>query len=185
MEQQFDGEWFYSRDGERKGAFSQAQMLEMINSGAIGYGTPVWRKGTPEWVSLEHSELSMHLVNQVVPPLTGSQVNNTVVWFLAFAPIIGLFLEYFFSFMINGNTSRAEYAVENGNYWYITVLLNVALSIWDEKILKKAGMDTSKFKIWVCIVPVYLFQRAKFLQQNVAYFIVWLICFALIMVASI
>ncbi|MFO1353881.1 MAG: hypothetical protein U1E88_05305 [Acinetobacter sp.] len=34
-----------------------------------------------------------------------------------------------------------------------------------------------KFKGMVWLVPVYLFQRAKALDQSLAYFIVWIVCF--------
>ena len=33
----------------------------------------------------------------------------------------------------------------------------------------------------VWLIPVYLYQRAKVLNQNLAYFIVWIVCFALML----
>jgi len=33
-------------------------------------------------------------------------------------------------------------------------------------------------------VPVYLYQRSQALKQNLAYFIVWIVCFLLIVVGA-
>ena len=77
----------------------------------------------------------------------------------------------------------AARAMENASYWYITLALNLLLPFFDEKQLQKAGHNTSRFKSWVWLVPVYLCQRAQNLQQNLAYFIVWLACSALILLA--
>ncbi|WP_186350706.1 hypothetical protein [Pseudomonas fragi] len=64
---------------------------------------------------------------------------------------------------------------------FISIILNIALSYFDEKRLQKAGHDTSKFKGMVWLVPVYLFQRAKALNQNMAFFAVWIVSFALVL----
>lgn len=40
------------------------------------------------------------------------------------------------------------------------VLLNIALSTWDERRLRQAGIDTSAFGP-AFLVPVYLFKRAR------------------------
>lgn len=62
--------------------------------------------------------------------------------------------------------------MEDAKYWFITVGLNIALSFADESRLRKAGHNTSKFKGWVWLVPVYLYQRAKATRQNLVYFCV-------------
>ena len=72
-------------------------------------------------------------------------------------------------------------AVFAGEFFYITVALNILLSFMDEKRLQKAGHNTASFKGWVWLVPVYLYQRAKHLKQNLAYFIVWVCCFLFIL----
>ncbi|MCB1659010.1 MAG: DUF4339 domain-containing protein, partial [Pseudomonadales bacterium] len=66
----------------------------------------------------------------------------------------------------------------------ITLILNIGLSYWDEKRIKAAGTNTESFSGWVWLVPVYLFQRAKALKQNLAYFIVWIVCFVIVLSAS-
>ena len=60
-------------------------------------------------------------------------------------------------------------------------LLNIGLSFWDEKRLQEGGLNTEKFKGWVWLVPVYLFQRAKALKHNMAYFAVWIGAFVLML----
>lgn len=172
--------WFYEKNGQRMGGISEEKIIELINSQSLSYGTAVWRQGFPEWMAIENTELRAHLEKVVPPPLTGDKVDSTVVWILAFAPILGLVLEYMVAFAMNsGNEYLAEYAMQNAEFWYITVILNIALSIWDESRLKKAGINTTAFRGWVWLVPVYLFQRAKMLKQNNAYFIVWIVCFIL------
>ena len=69
----------------------------------------------------------------------------------------------------------------NSKYWFVTLGLNIALAFFDEKRLKNAGHNTDKFKGWVWLVPVYLYQRAKATKQNLAYFIVWIVCFVLVL----
>lgn len=87
-------------------------------------------------------------------------MNDTLVWVLAFAPIIGYLMELFVAGAINGSEAAAAQAMENASYWYITLALNLLLSVFDERYLQKAGHHTSRFKGWVWLVPVYLYQRA-------------------------
>ncbi|MEI8376136.1 MAG: GYF domain-containing protein [Planctomycetota bacterium] len=100
--------------------------------------------------------------------LTGAAVNNAFVWILAFAPIIGTFLQYFIAGASNSSPK---------NFWFITLALNIGLSIIDDSILKRAGHDTKKYGGWVFLVPVYLYMRAMALKQSPAYFVTWMICF--------
>lgn len=171
-------EWFYEKNGERIGAISQSQMIELIQTGGLHRDTAVWRKGLNDWITLDKTELNQFVDRTLPPPLTGQHVNNTMVWILAFAPILGLFLEYFVAGIFSGgNVELATYKVEEGYYFVITIALNIMLSILDERKLEKAGVKTEKFKGMVWLVPVYLFQRAKALDQSLAYFIVWIVCF--------
>lgn len=181
--------WFYEEEGQRKGGITEADLVALIKSGKVAYGTSVWKKGFPDWIKIENTELSVHLEEIGPPPLKGEHINNTVVWVLAFAPIIGYFLEYVVAGVIyegqfdaNGEPSANE-AVSSGKYWYITLILNIALSYFDARRLKKAGHNIDKFKGWVWLVPVYLYQRAKNLNQNLAYFIVWIVCFVLFLIS--
>lgn len=174
--------WFYEAAGERKGGLSEQEMIALIEGGSIHHGTAVWKQGFKDWTNIAETELAEHLHKNGPPPLSGKHINNTVVWILAFAPIIGLLLEAIVAgFVYEGNEYRIEKALSNAQFWYITLALNIALSLWDEKRLKKAGTDTSGFKGMVWLIPVYLYQRAKALNQNLAYFIVWIVCFALML----
>jgi hypothetical protein len=138
-----------------------------------------------DWAKIETTELLIHLDKQKTPPpLTGEHINNNLVWFLAFAPILGYFLEWFVAGFVSGATGSCDYATEmamaDAKYWYVTIILNIALSYADELQLRKAGHNTDKFKGLVWLVPVYLYQRAQATKQNLVYFIVWIVSFILI-----
>lgn len=103
------------------------------------------------------------------------QINNTVIWFLAFAPIIGSFLEGFFWGFLSTYTQRD---ISIDRFWWITIALNILLCTIDEKRLEQRGVDVDKLgSAW--LVPVYLFKRAALLRQSQAYFWVWIVCFLL------
>lgn len=174
--------WFYEESGQRRGPISEDQMVQLIKSSKVSHGTSVWTEGFPDWLKIENTNLRAHLDSSSPPPLSGEHINNTVVWILAFAPLIGYFLEWIFAGIIHGgNDYLTEAAMDGSKYWFITLALNIALSIFDEKKLKAAGHNTDKFKGWVWLVPVYLYQRAKATKQNLAYFIVWIVCFILVL----
>jgi hypothetical protein len=178
--------WFYEEKGQRKGPVSENEITQFITSSVISHGTSVWKQGFPDWLKIENTDLHVHLGNGTPPPLSGEHINNTLVWVLAFAPLIGYFLEAFVASMIHGGNEFAiQVAMQNNEYWFVTLVLNIALSIFDEKKLKNAGHNTDKFKGWIWFVPVYLYQRAKTTKQNLAYFIVWIVCFVLILLATV
>ncbi|EMR3909634.1 DUF4339 domain-containing protein, partial [Pseudomonas aeruginosa] len=53
--------WFYEEKGERKGGFDQQQIIALIRSGKLTYGSMVWKKGMPGWAQIEQTELRQHL----------------------------------------------------------------------------------------------------------------------------
>lgn len=171
--------WHYEQNGERKGGVDQQQIIDLIRGGELTYGSRVWKKGMSDWAKIEQTEFRSHLEDTAPPPLGGSAVNNKVVWLLAFAPLIGYLLESFVAGLFTGSEGQWERAMAANRYWYVTLALNIALSVLDSKRLKQAGYDVSRFKGWVFVVPVYLFQRAKLLNQNLAYFITWIVCFVI------
>lgn len=176
--------WFYEDNGQRKGPVSQREMIQLIKSSIISNNTSVWKQGFADWLKVEDTDLHIYLDHSTPPPLVGGQINNTTVWVLAFAPVIGYILEFFIASMLSGGSEAAAVnAMVSSKYWFVSLLLNVALSILDEKQLKNAGHNTDKFRGWVWLVPVYLYQRAKATKQNLAYFIVWLICFFLMIIS--
>ncbi|EGB4553209.1 hypothetical protein H7N15_003648 [Salmonella enterica] len=81
---------------------------------------------------------------------------------------------------LNGMSFDEAYeAVSGGQYWFITLLLNIALGYLDERRLRKAGVDTTTFGKLARLVPFYLWRRAKTLGQKPAYFWVWLVMLGL------
>lgn len=166
-----EAEWFYSINGNRFGPASEIQILDLIQRGILNDQAMIWSRSMPEWQPILQSRFADFLRNpNMPPPLPGKAVDNTIVWILAFAPLIGVMLEGFFS----GLTGIAE-----DSLWFITLALNIVLCICDEKKLKAAGHDTSRMGgAW--IVPVYLFRRAKALNHKYAYFIVWCVLFGLL-----
>ena len=182
MEEKTIKEWHYEDNGQRKGPVSEAEMKQFIDDGKLSYGSAIWQKGMAEWIKIEDSDLKTYLNDTAPPPLHGELVSNKVVWILAFAPIIGLMLEYFIAGAVHSNNEHAATAAaENADFWYVTLMLNIGLAYLDEKRLRKAGHNTDKFKGMTWLVPVYLYQRAKNLKQNLAYFIVWIVCFVLML----
>lgn len=102
-------------------------------------------------------------------------VSNTIVWILAFAPLIGLFFQGFLQGFITSITGQ-YYTYEK--FWWATLGLNIILCSIDLNNLKKLGIDTTKINSWVLIlVPIYLYKRADLLRQSQSYFWVWLIVF--------
>ena len=179
-----ENNWFYEENGQRKGPITETEMIKFIKSSTVSHGTSVWKKGFPDWVKVENTDLRIHLDNDAPPPLSGEYINNTLAWVLAFAPSIGYFLEWIVAGAMHGdNEIAAQIAMNNSKYWFVTLALNIALAFFDEKRLKKAGHNTDKFKGWVWLVPVYLYQRAKATKQNLAYFIVWIVCFVLVLLS--
>ncbi len=177
--------WFYERDGQRLGGVSVEEMGILIAQRAINGHTLVWAQGFKDWIALKDTDLAMHLATPDAPPmLPASRISNVVVWILAAAPIIGALLEGF----IAGIFSQSEYAlsvaISERKYWYVTLLLNVGLSVLDEQRLKKAGVDTKAFGKMVFVVPVYLWKRAAALGQGPAYFWTWVGLFAVSLVAA-
>jgi hypothetical protein len=174
-----EGAWFYVHSGQRKGPVTTNQINELIKSGMVSYGSLVWSAGFSEWQKVEDSSLRVSLSTITPPPLTGENVNNSIVWVLAFAPLIGRLIEVSIAHASYDPASGRSVADIVGNLWFITIILNIALSYFDENRLRHAGHNTSKFRGWTWLVPVYLYQRSKSVRQSKAYFIVWLVAFYL------
>jgi hypothetical protein len=183
--------WWYEIDGEKKGPIDETKIVTMINTNQIGNNNLVWKEGMGQWASLKDTPFEQYFRKDQPPPITGENVNNKIVWWLAFAPILGKMLEGFFLELFypapvvdfQSNSSMDNYLgyLTHTNFdafWFVTLALNVFLCLQDEKKLKNAGHDTKKLGS-VFVVPVYLFKRAEMLKQNNAYFWVWIICFVL------
>ena len=102
------------------------------------------------------------------------KVENTIVWILAFAPLIGELLQCFIAGLMYGDIWGRYYE----EFWIVTIILNILLCHIDENKLKNQGIDTEEFgSTW--LVPVYLYRRAKHLGHDQAYFWVWIVLFTL------
>lgn len=172
-----DKNWYYEVDNKRVGPVSSQTMKQFVkNNHTIYRFTKVWCDGMSEWKKAEETELDQYFEGP--PPLTGDSVNNTIVWILAFAPIIGINIQSFVAAFLKTafHTSPNMFLI-----WMINPTLNIVLALLDERKLTAAGHNVRALGIasgW--LVPVYLFQRAKALKQSLAYFIVWIISFGLI-----
>jgi len=91
--------------------------------------------------------------------------------------------EWFTAGLLSGSEARAELAMADMRYWYVTLLLNIALCVLDEQRLAKASHSTQGFRGFLWMVPVHLFRRAKILKHSLAYFTVWLLCFTFVLFA--
>ena len=163
-------QWYYSLNGKRIGPVTGDDIRQLIAAGTLDNQTLAWKEGYDNWIPIGQTELKQ-TVRTTPPPLSGTAVNNEVVWTAAFVPIIGRLLQH----IIAGATGTNE-----ASPWFILIFLalNSTFCAIDERILKNAGHDTKKFGGWACwLVPVYLFRRAKALNQSRAYFVTWVVCF--------
>ena len=174
-----DSPWFYEHDGERKGGVAKQTINELIDDETLSYDSLVWKKGFSSWTKIQETEFLEHLQNISPPPLAGDQVNNSIAWILACAPILGTILEAIVAGIIMGANNGVYVSADD--FWYITLILNIVLAVLDERKLKRAGIDTGKFSRWVWFVPVYLYRRATHLKQKHYYFFTWIACFVLIL----
>ncbi|VVE15957.1 DUF4339 domain-containing protein [Pandoraea soli] len=176
--------WHYEKNGQRIGAISATEIGALIQNRTIDGKTLVWSQGLADWTPLAETDLAVHLRQASAPPvLPAARISNTIVWILAFAPIIGVLLEATFAAAIAPDylaSTAATAALRSNQYWYITLLLNIGLSLLDDRQLKRAGVNTSAFGKFAFIVPVYLWKRATSLRQPKAYFWVWLAAFVLV-----
>lgn len=167
-------EWHYEINGTRFGPVSAPQMRSLIASLQLNRNSFVWKKGMADWAAIAGTTFSSEFAD-TPPPLHGAAVDNSLVWWLAVAPIAGVILAGFLA----GLTHK-----DVGNFWWATLVLNVVLSTLDEKKLQKAGHDTKRMgAAW--LVPVYLYKRAEVLKQKNTYFIVWIVLFAISLVSDV
>ena len=101
--------------------------------------------------------------------LAAGAASSTVVWLLAFAPLIGVISESLIARKTDADPSQL---------WIVTVLLNILLCSLDARLLKRDGVKGPS--VWaVFLIPVYLYKRTQVLGQNKAYFFVWIATFVL------
>lgn len=169
--------WFYEIGGEKRGPATKINIEKCIDDETITYGTLLWTESFTEWVPVEQTAFANRLRLKSPPPLPSNQINNTVVWLLAFAPLLGMMLENFLA----NTLLRDKVNIDYDDLWFITVILNLILFFFDINILKKSGYNTSKITWTILLIPVYLYKRSTMLHQSKSYFIAWIISFTLIL----
>jgi hypothetical protein len=181
--------WWYEQDGKQLGPVNEDEIKGLVESGKLKPSNMVWKEGLQTWVEIKSSDFSTAIPVRtgVPPPLTGDAVNNKLVWWLAFAPLLGLTIQAILLELTNprpGSNASFEQIIRYASnadfdkYWFVTIALNLALSYADEKNLKKAGHDTEKLGgAW--LVPAYLYKRAEMLNQKNTYFWIWIVSFVL------
>ncbi|HFR2174065.1 TPA: DUF4339 domain-containing protein, partial [Shigella sonnei] len=161
---------------------TEEDIIERIRRGELNASTLVWQQGMLEWQPVSATSLAEILKQSEVPPaLPGHRIPGGVVWTLAFAPLIGYILEMWTAGLNGMSFERAYDAVSEGQYWFISLILNIALGYLDERKLRKSGVDTATFGWLAWLIPVYLWRRAKILGQKPAYFWVWLVMLILVL----
>lgn len=176
--------WFYEKGGKRIGPVSEAAIVDELTKENINDSTLVWKKGFDDWTELKKTELqrllSFNKNENEPPPLKGSKINNTAIWLLAFAPIIGFIIETILVY----ETADSSNSIDPNRFWWITLLANISLGLWDDRKLKNAGLKTVS-SFWTLLVPVYLWKRSNATKQTKAYFWVWVATFILIIILGV
>lgn len=172
------GAWHVEQNGERKGPLATEVVERMVGEKVLDRDSLCWQPGMQNWQPLNATPLARLFADEP-PPLHPSTAPSEIVWALAFAPVIGLLLEETVAHLTATPVQKA-YAVawdaHINELWWITLVLNVALSLLDERRLKKRGFNTKKMgQAW--LVPVYLYRRAKTLGDKPVHFVVWMVGF--------
>lgn len=94
-----------------------------------------------------------------VQPTEDKKVSNVYIWILAIIPLVGMLFAF--------------------GSW-VVLAINVILCGLDEAHIKKQGYDTKGLGgIFLFLIPVYLYKRAKLLGHKPTYLVVWCLLFAL------
>lgn len=165
-EREHDG-WFYESKGKRIGPVSYEIIKSLVVNNEINSDSLIWKKGFNDWKKVKETEFKDLI--ELPPPLKGDKVNNSIIWILAFAPLIGFLIEVLL--LENGYNFG-----ENGPWW-LYLILNSGFAILDDSKLKNAGYTTNNLVWAIFLIPVYLWRRATITKQSKAYFWVWLILF--------
>lgn len=170
--------WYYNYNGQKKGPFTESEMIRNINTGVIKRGELVFKDGNVNWVPIENSTLGHHI--HTPPPLVGDAVSNGTIWWVAFAPLISFILT-----IVILNFAWEQYIATEKADWLqlykfvsdwnviIYIIINLIFVSIDSRKLQNAGHDTSKFGA-IFLIPVYIWKRNKMLQKTQFSFILWI-----------
>lgn len=125
---------------------------QSINTAVIQY---IENHPFQEYAQTQTEQSSYEITSAAFPP----RVNNILIWLIAFSPAIGLFFEY--------------------GFW-LFILIAMGFCYWDESNLRRLGYDTFQLG-YACIIPVYLYKRAKLCGTSKSLLVVW--CFMILAAA--
>lgn len=104
-------------------------------------------------------------------------IDNSIVWLIAFFPLYIDYLENLFAVFIS-RLINAEFPPDK--LWWVSISLIISLAISDLELLSRAGYKTKSLYVWgILFTPVYLFKRAKLLNQAKTYCWVYIFCIIL------
>ncbi len=174
-----DEAWFYTQGGQRKGPIPANKLRELLAAQTIDGETLIWRRGLADWQPLRDTEIAAHL-RDTPPAVAANQVNNGLVWALAFAPLVYLFIDVaLLNYQNNHPADDAFFETFLSPLsWLVPVLTNAALCLVDTEQLKRAGYSSGWLTLFALLLaPVYLFVRAQRLRQTPTYGFVWIASF--------
>ena len=154
--------YHYELNGKRFGPISTKDLENLINNETLNSENLIWKQGFQDWKKVKDTDFNKHLLKDIPPPISGDKVNNTFIWILAFAPIIGSIIEQ-------------EFFAGNKDNYLLWFGLNSGLAILDNYKLKSAGYQTNNLFWAILLVPVYLWKRANLTGQSKSYFWVWIL----------
>jgi hypothetical protein len=166
--------WHYQDGDKPAGPVSAAVIRQKIQAGQIRRGSLLWQEGTPDWLPAERTEFvhdqDSPLNNPYAPstPYDAFELHGvrpvpaTPAWIMALVPLALIPLSY------------VPYT------GFVGVALYIALSLWDRRLIKAAGRETSLAFLWPVLLsgfgaPVYLFLRASRIDRQWAYAVVGLL----------
>jgi hypothetical protein len=182
-----DDEWFYVQGGQRKGPVPADKLRDLLAARTIDGETPVWRRGLADWQPLHTVGIGADL-EETPPPVAVSEINNGLVWALAFAPIAFIFVDLAVLSSQGAHTiqwidDKPVYDAFYSDFleplpWLVPLLTNAALCLIDTEQLKRAGYSSGWLTFFALLLaPVYLFARAQRLRQTPSYGYVWVASF--------
>jgi hypothetical protein len=177
-----DQQWHYEYKGNRIGPVSSDLIIEYIKDKALDGESLIWCDNFVDWQTINSTDFKIYLQINNPPPLSYDLVNNKFAWLIAFVPIIG----YIIDFYIISNFSNSSIKLYDKYIFILYFLIYTYLSWIDSVQLQNAGYDSNKFKGFIWLVPVYLYQRESALKsKNKIIFLTWVSTFSIIMLLSI
>lgn len=171
-------EWFYTARGQRLGPLNGGSIRQLLDDQKIDADTPLWRKGQTDWKPLRDTEF-VQLLGDAPPPIPASNINDGLVWTLAFAPIAYALITAVLRAAAEESPSPAITDLASVSI-FLPIVVNAVLCLLDLRQLRRAGYSDGFLTLWgLILAPAYLFMRAKRLRHKPTYAIAWLIMFAI------